>query len=123
MLSLCRDLDDDACPISDLALARLYTANKGSLPGLLDAIEPEIKPALAFFCYRRAHLQSVGLAIAASCDEDELVSFGGRAGTVLFARSRDEREIMETTPAAPFRRKITPPAGFVCSQPFEQEAE
>lgn len=91
MLSFCRDFDDDASPISDDALAKLFGAKEGSLPQLLDTIEPEVKLALAFFCYRRVHLQAVGLAIAASCDEMELVSFGGRAGTVLFARSREQR--------------------------------
>jgi hypothetical protein len=89
MLSVCRPLDDDPCPVSDHVLAQLYGANEFSLQGLLDAIDPEIKPALAFFCYRRAHLQTVGLAIAANCDESELVCLGGDAGTALFARSRE----------------------------------
>lgn len=123
MLSLCCDLDDDACPISDDALAKLYSANNGSLPGLLDTVEPEVKPALAFFCYRRAHLQTVGLAIAASCDESELVAIGGRAGAVLFARSREERVFLQTRPTYPVKKKITPPPGFLCIQTFDQETE
>jgi len=45
MLSVCHDLDD----VSDRVLAQLYSANEGSLRRLLDAIDPEIKPALAFF--------------------------------------------------------------------------
>jgi hypothetical protein len=123
MLSFCRDFDEDTCPISDDVLAELYGAREDTLAALLDAIDPDIKPLLAFFCYRRAHLQTIGLAIAARCDESELVSFGGRAGTVLFARSREVRDLMPTTPAYPFRRKITPPTGFLCSQPFDQEAD
>ena len=92
------DYDDEPCPISDHALAELYSAHARSLPGLLDAIEPEIKPALAFFCYRRAHLHTVGLAIAASCDETQLVSFGGSAGTALFTRSREEHDFLQIKP-------------------------
>ena len=54
MPSLCRPLDDDVCPVSAHVLAQLYSANECSLPGLLEAIDPEIKPELAFFCYRLA---------------------------------------------------------------------
>jgi hypothetical protein len=99
MLSVCRDYDDDSCPVPDHVLAELYTANESSLHGLLDAIEPEVKPALAFFCYRRTHLRTVGLAIAASCDESELIGLGGKAGTALFARSREELEFVQARPA------------------------
>jgi hypothetical protein len=98
MLSFCPDFDDDACPVSDHVLAQLFSARERSLPGLLDTVDPEVKAALAFFCYRRAHLQTVGLAIAASCDESELVSFGGRAGTALFARSREGRRSGDPKP-------------------------
>jgi hypothetical protein len=43
---------------------------------------------LALYCYRRAHLQSIGLAIAATCEEADLAWLGA-AGTVLFSRSRE----------------------------------
>lgn len=123
MLAFTHDHDDEACPISDLALAKLYSANEGSLPELLNAIEPEIKPALALFCYRRAHLQTVGLALAANCDETQLVSFGGNAGTALFARSREKHDRVQIKPASPFRRKITLATGPIWQRPFEDEAE
>lgn len=122
MSAFCGDFDD-ACPISDRALATLYSANEGSLPKLLDAIGSEIKPALAFYCYRRAHLETVGLAIAASCDETQLVSFGGAAGTALFAKSREERGIVQIKPTSPFRKRITLASGPMWSRPFEDEAQ
>jgi hypothetical protein len=99
MFSFCPDFDDDACPVSDQVLAKLFGAHECSLPGLLDTVRPEVKAALAFFCYRRVHLQTVGLAIAANCDESELVSFGGRAGTALFARSRQGQRPGDLQPA------------------------
>lgn len=123
MLAFSRDYDDEPCPISDRALARLYSANECSLPELVDAMEPEIKPALALFCYRRAHLQSVGLAIAASCEETHLVSVGGSAGTALFARSREKPHVVQIKSASPFRRKITLSSGPLWNRPFEDEAE
>ena len=123
MLSVCRPLDDDACPVSAHVLALLYSANECSLRGLLEAIDPKIKPELAFFCYRRAHLQTVGLAIAANCDESELVYAGGEAGTALFARSREAWDFVQVRPASPSRRKITLASGPIWSRPFEDEAD
>jgi len=44
---------------------------------------------LALFCYRRAHMHSLALAIASSCSERELFRFGGRVGSALYAQSRE----------------------------------
>jgi hypothetical protein len=44
---------------------------------------------LALFCYRRSHLHSLALSIAASCTERELIHFGGRVGSTLYALSRE----------------------------------
>ena len=42
------------------------------------------------FCYRKAHLRRVGLAIAATCDRSALVLAWGRPlGQALFEQSRD----------------------------------
>ena len=53
---------------------------------------------LALFCYRRSHLHSLALAIAASCSERELIQLGGRVGSTLYALSRE--------PAGAFRAVI-----------------
>ena len=50
---------------------------------------PDARARLALFCYRRSHLHSLALAIAASCSEQELAHFGGRAGSTLYALSRE----------------------------------
>jgi hypothetical protein len=44
---------------------------------------------LALFCYRRSHLHSLAIAIAASCTERELIQLGGRVGSTLYALSRE----------------------------------
>lgn len=84
-----RDSDGDPCPVSDEMLGELYRASKDGLPALIATVSPEIRAALASYCYRRGHLQGVGLAIASTCDERDLVRWGGTAGAALFARSRE----------------------------------
>ena len=52
---------------------QLYRANHDGLPVLVAAVSPDVRVSLALFCYRRSHLHAIGLAIAASCDEEDLV--------------------------------------------------
>jgi hypothetical protein len=79
---------DEVCPISDELLGELYRASRVGLPVLGAAVPPDVRASLAIFCYRRSHLHEVGLAIAATCDEEDLVKLGGMARAALFARSR-----------------------------------
>src|SRR5260370_35630349 len=81
--------DDDVCPVGDELLGELYSASKLGLPVLVAAVPPTVRAMLALFCYHRSHLHSMGLAIAASCEEDDLVRFCGRVGPKLFARWRE----------------------------------
>jgi hypothetical protein len=62
---------------------------------------------LALFCYRRSHLHTLGLAIAASCHEDDLVRLGGRLGAALFARSREAPQPQPVESHFTNRRKVT----------------
>jgi hypothetical protein len=52
-------------------------------------VSPEVRARLALFCYRRSHLHSLAVAIAASCSERDLVEVGGRVGSTLYALSRE----------------------------------
>jgi hypothetical protein len=72
---------------------------------------------LALFCYHRSHLHSLGLAIAASCDEDDLVRLGGRVGATLFARSREAPQPQPLASHHANRRKITLASGLLRSMP------
>ena len=98
---------DEACPVPDELLGELYRATRVGLPVLSAAVPPEIRPTLALFCYRRSHLHEVGLAIAATCDERDLVTLGGVAGAALFARSRETHKPSIEGLYTPSRRKIT----------------
>ena len=106
MLSSRSELADDVCPISDELLGELHRANDLLLPGFVSTLAPDIKALLALFCYRRSHLHSMGLGIAASCDKDNLVWAGGSVGAFLFASSRELPPHIALSPRGN-RRKIT----------------
>ena len=100
-------LEDEPCPVSDELLGALYRANAHGLNELVATVPPKARALLAVYCYRRTHLASIGLAIAATCDEDDLAWFGGNAGTVLFDRSRDAPQSSSANDRVNGRRKIT----------------
>jgi hypothetical protein len=62
---------------------------------------------LALFCYRRSHLYSLALAVAATCSEQELVEFGGRVGSTLYALSREPAARAVPSSAHGNRKSIT----------------
>ena len=47
------------------------------------------RSSVALFCYRRSHLEEAALAVAATCDEEDLVDTGGALGRTLFLKSRN----------------------------------
>jgi hypothetical protein len=106
MLPSTCELADDVCPVSDDLLGELYRANGLFVPGFVSTLPPETKASLALFCYRRSHLHSMGLGIAASCEKDSLVWAGGSVGAFLFASSREVSPQLALSPRGN-RRKIT----------------
>jgi hypothetical protein len=115
-----RMIEEEPCPVSDQVLGELYRSSSHGLGELIATVSPTARAMLALYCYRRAHLTSIGLAIAASCDEDDLTRSGGNAGTVLFAKSR------EAPHAIPHlgRRKITLASGPLRQMgPIEDETD
>ena len=100
-------LEDETCPVSDEVLGALYRASSHGLNELIATVSPTARAVLAVYCYRRAHLASIGLAIAATCERDDLMSFGGNAGEVLFDRSREAPQSSSTNDSANGRRNIT----------------
>ena len=96
---------EEACPVSEELLGTLYRSSQHGLSALVSSVGPEIRAVLALYCYRRAHLQDIGLSIAATCEEADLLSLG-RGGAVLFSRSREipEKSIVNYHQA---RRMVT----------------
>jgi hypothetical protein len=112
------DSHEEACPVSDELLGALYRSSQHGLSELVTSVGPETRATLALYCYRRAHLQSIGLAIAATCEEADLAWLGA-AGTVLFARSR-EAPVKSVPPYQGARRSVTLASGPL--QTFPDEA-
>ena len=81
--------ENDFCPVRDELLGEMYRANENGLPQLVESVSSEVRAMLALFCYRRSHLHSLALAIAAICSEQELIQLGGRVGSTLYALSRE----------------------------------
>jgi hypothetical protein len=100
-------LEEEPCPVADQTLGELYRASAHGLNELIATVSPTSRALLAVYCYRRAHLASVGLAIAATCEKDDLTSVGGNIGAALFDRSRDAPQSSLTDARVNGRRKIT----------------
>jgi hypothetical protein len=98
-------LDDDQVVPEEL-VGRLYSATEGAVMDLLDRFTLSERANLAMFCYRKAHLHGIGLAIAATCDRSTLETVWGTAlGQALYAQSR-ERPAEPPRPSGQ-RSKIT----------------
>ena len=104
-------VQDEPCPVTDQMLGEMYRAGAHGLNELIATVSPKARALLAVFCYRRAHLASIGLAIAASCEEDDLTSLGGNAGAMLFERSRKAPQSRLADAGTSNRRKITVAVG------------
>jgi hypothetical protein len=100
--------ENDFCPVRDELLGEMYRANENGLPQLVESVSSDVRAMLALFCYRRSHLHSLALAIAASCSERELIQLGGRVGSTLYALSR-EAPVMRAAPSTSYsnRKPIT----------------
>jgi hypothetical protein len=123
-MRISRDSDSDPCPVSDDVLGDLYRSSKLGLPELIATVSPDVRAALALYCYRRGHLKGIGLAIASTCDLYNLETAGGGAGAALYARSR------EGTPTPPVasqyvaRQKITLASGSLRkSLPIDEDVD
>ena len=106
-------LEDEPCPVPDEMLGEMYRASAHGLNELIATVSPTARALLAVYCYRRAHLASIGLAIAATCDKDDLADFGGNAGAVLFERSREAPKSSPSDAHAAGRKKITLATGLL----------
>ena len=81
---------DDEQSVPDELIGRLYRATESSVCELLPDLTAQDRAYLAMFCYRKSHLRRIGLAIAATCDEGDLVQAWGTAlGQTLYAQSRE----------------------------------
>src|ERR1700679_1103906 len=99
--------ENDFCPVRDELLGEMYRANENGLPQLVESVSSEVRAMLALFCYRRSHLHSLALSIAASCSERELIQLGGRVGSTPSALPR-EPQAPRGAPSSSGNRKPIP---------------
>jgi hypothetical protein len=99
--------ENDSCPVGDDLLGQMYRTNENGLPALVASVSSDVRAMLALYCYRRSHLHALGVAIATTCEERDLVQLGGRVGTTLFAISRESPGARSAISASGHRRTIT----------------
>lgn len=108
-------LNEETCPVPESMLGQLYRVSPHGLAALIETVPPRTRAMLAVYCYRRAHLASIGLAIAANCEEEDLAEFGGNLGVDLFAKSRTAEAPTESFHSQ--RRKISLSTGPIRELP------
>lgn len=81
---------DAACPVSLDLFGQLYRASDHARSELLLNLSEPQRPRLALFCYNRAHLRDLAVAIAAKCDPEALLALAGTVGEVLSVQCRTE---------------------------------
>src|SRR5687767_65800 len=119
-----RDSDGDACPVTVDMLGQLYRSSEQGLPALIATVAPDVRAQLATYCYRRGHLRAIGLAVASTCDEYDLITWGGTAGAALFARSREAPAEPPALSHYAARRKVTLASGPLrIHPPIDEEPE
>lgn len=99
--------ENDVCPVGDEMLGSLYRASEHGLPQLVESVSSDVRAMLALFCYKRAHLHSMSIAIAATCTERDLIEQGGIVGSTLFAASREAPSATPSASSYGTRRTIT----------------
>jgi hypothetical protein len=97
--------ENDFCPVRDDLLGAMYRANENGLPQLVESVSADVRAMLALFCYKRSHLHSLALAIAASCNERDLIQLGGRVGSTLHTLSRQAPTTRSTSSSSYGNRK------------------
>lgn len=98
-------LNEEACPVPESLFGQLYRASPHGLTALIETVPATVRAMLADYCYRRSHLASLGLAIAATCEREDLIAAGSN-GAALYQRSRTPDEPAPLTHYEK-RRKVT----------------
>jgi hypothetical protein len=96
----------DVCPVSDELLGRLYRAGASGAEEATASLTAAERAHLAAFCYTRAHLHEIGLALAAICDQGALFEAAGKAGGALYAQARNRAKATDAAPVGK-KRAIT----------------
>jgi hypothetical protein len=89
---------EEPCPVPERLLGDLYRANPEGLATLVQTIPATARALLALYCFKRVHLKSIALALADTCNKDDLIVHGGDFGADLYERARRAPEVVHERP-------------------------
>ena len=106
MTKTAQSVDLASCPVPDAMLGRLYRSPDAGVIQTVSGLPAVQRARLAVFCYGRAHLNEMAMAIASTCDRETLVDIAHRVGEALYVQSRERRKLV-APPEQVGRRSIT----------------
>jgi hypothetical protein len=93
---------DNEQPVPAEFAERLYRAGESQAAALVSGFSATQRANLAVYCYHKAHLHRIGLAIAATCERSALeLTWGRTLGKVLYDQSRELAPAPITNPYRP----------------------
>jgi hypothetical protein len=99
-------IDESDCPVPLTTLGAIYRSDSETVDTIVAGIPPRTRARLAAYLYGKSHLHEIGLRIASTCEETDLIQVAGNAGAVLFAQSRS-RPARAPEPRSPTGRRIS----------------
>jgi hypothetical protein len=72
---------------------------------------------LAIYCYPRAHLNSMALVIASTCEKEDLINFGGDLGAAMYEQARRAPNVVSLEK----RRKVSLASGPLMQVIIDQD--
>ena len=82
-------LNEAPCPVDEGALKQLNSQSPKNALAVAQNLPLEERARLCHFCYSRAHMHTLALRIASTCDLQTLVREFGPVGKIVFEQSRD----------------------------------
>lgn len=79
---------DAICPVPLEKLGQFHRADPEGVLELIAEMPEDARIKLAVYCYGRAHLRDIGLAIAERCSEARLGQLAGMIGEVMAVQCR-----------------------------------
>lgn len=98
---------DAECPVSLETLGEIYRADEYDFPLLLAELPVATRARLAAFCYRKSHTHQLGLRIARSCEQADLVKFVGELGAVIHGQAH--LKVPEPMATVTIKKEAPPP--------------
>ena len=81
--------NEEACPVDERELTQFNTQSPKDTLAIAADLPLDQRARLCHFCYSRAHLHSLAMHLASTCDLQTLVREFGTAGKIIFEQSRD----------------------------------